>query len=111
MGASTIGPGVGDPIFAEESVDSGELARIAYWVDVYGQILKYKERVLTFTLQEADLIASDVARRYVMEADTLPLTRQVEVCLARYQFWTRRLDELTHGRAAAGGPLVPFEES
>ena len=66
----------GRPALVGERSDTRELARISYWIDSYGQILKYKERLLTYALHEAELIASDIARQYVLEADAAALSRQ-----------------------------------
>jgi len=65
----------------------------ALWVEVYSELLAFKQKLLAETTAQADGMRREEARREVERTDAVVLRAEAERLAHRLGFWRRRLEE------------------
>jgi len=67
----------------------------ATWVDVYSELLEFKQKLLAETTAQVQAMRSDAARQEVERTDAVVLRAEAERLARRLGFWRRRHEELS----------------
>jgi hypothetical protein len=70
----------------------------ARWVDVYSELLAFKQEMLTLTHTRMAEMHQDPARREVAQTDAIVLRAEAERLAGRLGYWRRRLEEADTAR-------------
>jgi hypothetical protein len=65
-----------------------------HWIEVYRELLSYKERLLAVTEETIHLMPEEPARREAAETDQVIITAERDRFARRLAYWTRRQSEL-----------------
>jgi hypothetical protein len=68
------------------------------WVEVYDELLRFKNRLLAVAEETLSELHDKPARKEVVETDRIVLRAEVDRFHKRLSFWQRRLSELQDGR-------------
>jgi hypothetical protein len=68
------------------------------WVEVYDELLRFKNRLLDVAEDTIKDLHDKPARKEVIDTDRIVLRAEVERFHRRLSFWQRRLSELNDGR-------------
>jgi hypothetical protein len=68
------------------------------WVEVYDELLRFKNRLLDVAEETLSDLHDKPARREVVETDRIVLQAEVDRFHKRLSFWQRRLAELRNER-------------
>jgi hypothetical protein len=70
----------------------------AKWIEVYEELLRFKNRLLEVAEDTLKDLHDKPARKEVIETDRIVLRSEVQRFHRRLSFWRRRLSELNGGR-------------
>ncbi len=65
-----------------------------HWVDVYSELLTFKEKTISSAQRNADQMSMSEAREEVEETDLTALEAELDRLRKRLNFWERRCREL-----------------
>jgi hypothetical protein len=68
------------------------------WVEVYDELLRFKNRLLDVAEETLSDLQDKPARREVVETDRIVLRAEVDRFHRRLSYWQQRLAELQNGR-------------
>jgi len=85
----------GDRLLPGEDPDRADAAAAASWVDVYSELLAFKQELLNVTLGRLAEMRQDPARREVEQTDAVVVRAEAERLAGRLGFWRKRLEELS----------------
>lgn len=77
-----------------EDPDTPHADDAEHWIEVYRELMEYKDRLLAVTRETLDQVPDEEARREVAETDQTVITAERDRFSKRLAFWTRRLTEL-----------------
>jgi hypothetical protein len=83
-----------DRLLPNEDPDSRHADDAEHWIDVYRELLQYKDRLLAVTQTALSQEPDEPARREVAETDRTLILAERERFARRLGFWTHRLTEL-----------------
>ena len=86
-----------DRLLPGEDPNSHYLDDAERWVEVYEELLNFKNRLLEVAEDTLQGLHDKPARREVIETDRMVLQAEVERFHRRLSFWQRRLSELRSG--------------
>ena len=83
----------GDPdrLLPGEDPESTHPEDARHWVEVYRELLEYKDRLLAVTRATLSELPEEPARREVAETDQALISAERERLARRLRFWDRRL--------------------
>ena len=86
----------GDPdrLLPGEDPDSTHPDDAEHWIEVYRELLQYKDRLLAVTRATLSQLPEEPARREVVETDRALITAERERFVRRLGFWDGRLVDL-----------------
>lgn len=84
-----------DRLLPGEPADSEHADDAELWVEVYSELLDYKERLLAVTREKLAELHDERARREVVETDAVVIEGERTRFERRREFWRTRLG---HGR-------------
>ena len=64
------------------------------WVEVYSELLEYKERLVAVTREKLAELLDEPARREVVETDAVVIEAERDRFQRRREFWQRRLESM-----------------
>jgi hypothetical protein len=83
-----------DRLLRDEPADSEHEDDARLWIQVYLELIEYKRRLLSATLDTLAGMAEGPAHHEVAETDLVILQSEVSRFTRRLEFWKRRLTEL-----------------
>lgn len=75
-----------------EAPDSDDPRDVALWIDVYTELLEYKDELLAVTRDRLPKMRDEPARREVVETDAVVIEAERSRFVRRLEFWKRRRD-------------------
>ena len=84
-----------DRLLPGEDPDRAEAEDAARWVDVYSELLVFKQEVLRVILARLEEMRQGPARNEVEMTDAVVVRAEAERLAGRLGFWRRRLEELS----------------
>lgn len=73
-----------------ESDDSDDPKDVELWVDVYTELLEYKDELLAVTRDRLPKMRDEPARREVVETDAVVIDAERARFVRRLEFWKKR---------------------
>ena len=83
-----------DRLLPGEDPSSVYLDDARKWVEVYDELLRFKNRLLSVAQETLGDLHDKPARKEVVETDKIVLETEVDRFRKRLDFWKRRLEEL-----------------
>jgi hypothetical protein len=84
-----------DRLLPGEDPERADAADAARWVDVYAELLVFKQEVLHVILARLEEMRHGPARSEVEATDAVVVRAEAERLAGRLGFWRRRLEELS----------------
>src|SRR5438128_1745778 len=84
-----------DRLLPGEDPDRADSTDAERWVDVYAELLTFKQGMLTQTSEHLGQMQHDEARLEVERTDAVQMRAEAERLAGRLGFWRRRLEELS----------------
>jgi hypothetical protein len=84
-----------DRLLPGEEEAHSTLEDASLWIDVYSELLHFKQALLADASAQADGMKHEQARREVERTDAVVLRAEAERLARRLGFWRRRMDELS----------------
>ena|SRR5438105_10892443 len=91
---AAVKAGDSDRLLPGENPESTHPDDARHWVEVYRELLAYKDRLLAVTQATLSEVPDEPARREVAETDQTLIAAERERFARRLAFWDRRLVEL-----------------
>ncbi|MBO0681580.1 MAG: hypothetical protein J2P45_00360 [Candidatus Dormibacteraeota bacterium] len=84
-----------DRLLPGEDPERADAHDAAQWVEVYAELLLFKQEMLQVLSARTEKMKFDRARQEVEETDAVVLRAEAERLARRLGYWRRRLDELS----------------
>ncbi|MBO0686152.1 MAG: hypothetical protein J2P45_23635 [Candidatus Dormibacteraeota bacterium] len=84
-----------DRLLPGEDPERADAHDAGLWVDVYSELLLFKQEMLQMVSARVADMKFDPARQEVEETDAVVLRAEAERLAGRLGYWRRRLDELS----------------
>ncbi|HXM57800.1 MAG TPA: hypothetical protein VOB72_20555 [Candidatus Dormibacteraeota bacterium] len=92
-----------DRLLPGEPASSDEPDDVELWIEVYTELLEYKDQLLAVTRDRLPTMRDEPARREVVETDAVVIEAERARFDRRLRFWEQRRDA-AHGGSRDGGP-------